>query len=248
MAIELPKSKIPASVSDPRNLIIFSKPKYGKSSACAALPDALCIDFENGGYDYIDAVKIKANTVAELKEICKAIIDAGKPYKFIVLDTITRLEEIAKPLALKIFQDTPAGSKFTGKDVLTAPNGAGYNALRTAIEMCIDMVSKCAPNLILVCHTKDAAVGAGDINVRQIDLLGKTGRILASKSDAIGYLDRDEDSNTILSFNTNDKFVECGARPEHLRNKDVVLGEMQSDGTVEYHWERIYTSLANNND
>lgn len=118
-----------------------------------------------------------------------------------------------------------------------------YGFLRTAVEMCIDMVAKCAPNIILVCHTKDAAVGAGELTVKQIDLLGKTGRILASKSDAIGYLDRDDASNTILSFNTNDKFVECGARPEHLRNKDIVLGEMQEDGTIEYHWERIYKSL-----
>ena len=86
----------------------------------------MCIDLEDGGYDYIDAVKVKINTVAELKELCKAIIAANKPYQFIVLDTITRLEEIAKPLALKLFQDTPAGSKFTGKDVLTAANGAGY--------------------------------------------------------------------------------------------------------------------------
>jgi len=80
--------------------------------------------------------------------------------------------------------------------------------------------------------------------VKQIDLLGKTGRILSSKADAIGYLYRDEDSNTILSFNTNNKFVECGARPEHLKNADVVLGEMQEDGTIEYHWERVYPSLA----
>ena len=73
----------------------------------------------------------------------------------------------------------------------------------------------------------------------------KTGRILSSKSDAIGFLTRDNDSNTILSFNTNDKFVECGARPQHLRNKDVMLGEMQEDGTIQYHWERIYVSLEN---
>lgn len=73
----------------------------------------------------------------------------------------------------------------------------------------------------------------------------KTGRILASKSDGIGFMTRDDDSNTILSFNTNDASVECGARPAHLRNKDVVLGEMQEDGTIIYHWERIFPSLAN---
>ena len=126
MAITLPKGIVKAENVDPRNLIIFSKPKQGKSTACAALPNALCIDLEGGGYDYIDAVKVKVTSVGELKEVCKAIIDAGKPYKFIILDTITCLEEMAKPLALKLFQDSPAGSKFTGTDVLTAANGAGY--------------------------------------------------------------------------------------------------------------------------
>lgn len=123
MAIELPTSIIPAELEDPKNLIIFSKPKQGKSTALAALPNALCIDLEDGGYDYIDAVKIKANSVQDLKEICKAIKEANYPYQFIVLDTITALEEMVKPLALKLYQDTVAGSKFTGKNVLDAPMG-----------------------------------------------------------------------------------------------------------------------------
>ena len=216
-----------------------------KSTACANLPGALCIDLEGGGYDYIDAVKVKASSVKDLKEICAAIKEAKYPYKFIVLDTITRLEEMVKPLALKLYLNSPAGQKFTGDDVLDAPMGAGYSALRKALEMVIDMVSKCAPNIILICHTKDSAIGNTDMTAKTIDLFGKAGRILASKSDAIGYLDRDEDSNTILSFNTNDKFVECGARPEHLRNADVVLGEMKEDGNIEFHWERIYPSLLN---
>lgn len=119
-----------------------------------------------------------------------------------------------------------------------------YQKIREALEMVIDMVSKCAPNIILVCHTKDSAVANDDINVKAIDLAGKSGRVLSSKSDAIGFLYRDDDSNTVLSFNTNDKFVECGARPAHLRNKDVVLGEMQENGDIKYHWERIFPSLS----
>jgi len=244
MAIELPTSIIPAELEDPKNLIIFSKPKQGKSTALAALPNALCIDLEDGGYDYIDAVKIKANSVQDLKEICKAIKEANYPYQFIVLDTITALEEMVKPLALKLYQDTVAGSKFTGKNVLDAPMGAGYTKVREAMEMVINMVSKCAPNIILVCHTKDSAISDSDVTIKGIDLAGKTGRVLSSRSDAIGFLYRDDDSNTILSFNTGDKFVECGARPKNLRNKDVILGEMKEDGELEFHWERIYPSLA----
>lgn len=244
--ITLPTTKIPAETQDPKNLIIFSKPKYGKSTACANLPNALCIDLEGGGYDYIDAMKVKVNSVKELKEVCLAIKEANYPYQFIVLDTISRLEDMVKPLALQLYKNTPAGSKFDGTDVLDASMGQGYKYVREAMEMCIDMVSKCAPNIILICHTKDAAIANTEMSTKTIDLLGKTGRVLASKSDAIAYLTRDDNSNTILSFNTNDKFVECGARPSHLRNKDVVLGEMQEDGTINYYWERIYPSLKNN--
>lgn len=129
MAIELPKTKKPAEKQDPKNLLIFSKPKQGKSSALAELPGALCIDLEDGGYDYIDAVKIKANSVSDIKEICKAIKEADYPYQFIVLDTITALEEMVKPLALKLYTDTVAGSKFTGKNILDAPMGAGQKWL-----------------------------------------------------------------------------------------------------------------------
>lgn len=244
MSIELPTSKIPASIQDPRNLIIFGKSKIGKSSAIAALPDALILDLESG-YAYIEAMKVECNNLTDIGEVCKAVRKAGNPYKFIVLDTITALEDMVKPLALKMFKETPAGSKFTGDDVLDAAMGTGYSYVRKAMESVIDAVSKCAPNIILVCHVKDAAIANSDVTVKQIDLLGKTGRVLSSKSDAIGYLTRDDDSNTILSFNSNDKFVECGSRPEHLRNKDVVLGEMQEDGTIQYHWERIYKSLEN---
>ena len=129
MAIELPKTKIPAEKQDPKNLLIFSKPKQGKSSALAELPGALCIDLEDGGYDYIDAIKVKATSVSDIKEICKAIKEANYPYQFIVLDTITALEEMVKPLALKLYTDTIAGSKFTGKNVLDAPMGAGQKWL-----------------------------------------------------------------------------------------------------------------------
>ena len=87
------------------------------------MPNALCIDLEDGGYDYIDAVKIKANSVQDIKEICTAIKEANYPYKFIVLDTITALEDMVKPLALKLYLDTVAGSKFTGKNILDAPMG-----------------------------------------------------------------------------------------------------------------------------
>ena len=242
MPITLPTEKIPAKLQNPKRLIIFSKPKRGKTTALAALDNCLIVDTENGS-NYVDALKVQVNNIQDINDLCKALKAANYPYKFIALDTITMLEDVCKPLALKLYQATAAGANYTG-DIVNAPNGAGWGHLRTAVEMVIDKIEACTENLILVCHCRDAAIDKSELTIKQIDLAGKLGRILAAKADAIGLLDRDEDSNTILSFDTSDKFTECGARPEHLRNKVITLGEMKDDGTIEFHWERVYPSLS----
>lgn len=70
----------------------------------------------------------------------------------------------------------------------------------------------------------------------------KTGRILAAKSDAIGFIHRDENSNLCINFETNGE-ASAGARPQHLANKDIIVAQMNEDGTFTSHWERIYPSL-----
>ena len=170
--MELPKSKLPAETLDPRNLIIFSKVKQGKSSALAELPNNLMLDTE-GGLAYIEALKVRVTSVKDIKEVCQEVIKAGKPYDFITIDTVTALEDIVKPLALHLYKQTPAGEKFTGTDVIDAAMGAGYKFMRDALEQVINMVAKCTRNVILVCHAKDAAIANSDLTAKQIDLLGK---------------------------------------------------------------------------
>ena len=43
---------------------------------------------------------------------------------------------------------------------------------------------------------------------------------------------------TILSFKTNEE-VTCGARPEHLRNEEIVISEMVNSELIT-HWEKVY--------
>lgn len=241
MSITLPTKPVPAKIQDPKRLIIFSKPKRGKTTALANLPNCLIVDTERGS-DYINALKVQINSIQDINDLCKELKTAGYPYDFIALDTITMLEDVCKPLALKLYQATPAGANYTG-DIINAPNGSGWGFLRTAVEMVIDKIESCTKNIILVCHCKDAAIDKSELTIKQIDLAGKLGRILAAKADAIGLLDRDEDSNTIISFDTSDKYTECGARPAHLRNAIITLGEMKEDGNLEFHWERVYPSL-----
>lgn len=144
--------------------------------------------FENGS-TYVDALKIKISSLKELKEVVKAIKEAGNPYKFITIDTITAIEEMTKPLAINLYQNSPMYSeKYADvKDPAQLPNGCGWLFWRQSIEMIIDMIAKCTENIIICGHVKDTALNENiGGNVRDLDLAGKAKRVLSAKSDAIG--------------------------------------------------------------
>lgn len=244
MSIVLPTAKVPAETQDPKNLILFGLPKVGKTTILSTLENNLILDFENGS-TYVDALKVKVSSLKELKEVIKAIKDAGKPYTYITIDTITALEEMTKDMALKMWQNSPQfTTKYEIKDVTQIPNGAGYSFWRQVLETVIDLIASAAPNLIICGHVKDTALSEGlDGSVKDLDLVGKTKRVLSAKSDAIGFVHRDEESNLCINFGMNGEVL-CGARPAHLANKDIIVAEYQEDGTFVSHWERIYPSLS----
>ena len=70
-----------------------------------------------------------------------------------------------------------------------------------------------------------------------IDLTGKIKSLICANADAIGYMFR-RGNQTILSFIPSDE-VTCGARPEHLRNQEMVIAE-EIDGNYITYWEKIY--------
>jgi hypothetical protein len=46
-------------------------------------------------------------------------------------------------------------------------------------------------------------------------------------------------NKVILSFKTNEETT-CGARPDHLRNAEIVLSEVNDKGEVVTHWDEVY--------
>lgn len=244
MAITLPTTKVPASTQDPKYLILFGLPKCGKTTVLSTLENNLIIDCESGT-NYISALKVQVSSVKDIKEVCKAIKDANYPYKYITIDTVTALEEMVKPLALQLYKNSPTYSdRFADiTDVTTLPSGSGFQYSRKALEMVIDMVAKCAPNIILCGHVKDIALNEGlDGSVKDLDLTGKVKRILSARSDAIGFVYRDGDGNLCINFG-NEGEILTGSRCAHLAGKQIVVAEKNDDGTFTSQWHRIYPSL-----
>lgn len=237
--MELPTSKTKASLTDPGKLIIYSKPKTGKTSLLAELENNLIIDLESGT-DYYDALRVKITNVQELMDLIKAIIAAGKPYKYITLDTLTKLEDIALPYALTLYKQTPMGKGFVGNNILDLPNGGGYKYLRDAMTNLLNAIYKCSDRVILLGHLKTTNIekNGKEVSAKELDLTGKIKSMVSADVDAIGLLYRGENNQNILSFKTTDDVI-CGARPQHLKDQEIVISEL-IDKKFVTHWDLVY--------
>lgn len=244
---ELPMTKVAVESVNPTNLIIFSKPKVGKTTIISQLDNCLLLDLENGSR-FVEALKVKVESVEDLRKIAVKIKEMGNPYKYVAVDTITALEEICIAYAEELYSKSSMGAAWFksggGKEkygsIINMPNGAGYMWLREAFTKALNVIKTWSEYTILLGHVKDTNLekAGSEFNTLDLDLTGKIKRIACSKSDAIGYLYRKGDKN-ILSFKTSDD-VGCGARPEHLKNKEIVLSEPDENGKIITHWDEVF--------
>lgn len=186
--IELPTKRKEVQNYNPKLLILFGKPKSGKSTLMASIDDNLIIDLEDG-YRALSVMSVLARNVKALFEVKQALQEKmnqnGKfPYKFITIDNATRLEEMALPFAASKYRSTPMGQAWgllkdpknpmvnakdaNGKfipdpkaDIRTLPNGAGYLYLRQAVRELVDMFKPYCETLILIAHVKDKQIKFG---------------------------------------------------------------------------------------
>lgn len=235
----LPTKKVKALFKSPRKVLIFSKPKVGKTSLFAELEKSLILDLENGS-DFLDAVKLKANDLDGIVKIGEAIKKQGKPYKYIIVDTITKLEDMCLSLALKIYKSTPIGKTFTGDNVLNLPNGAGYGYLREAFFKMTNYIETLSERTIYLGHLKAKYIekNGKEVTAAEVDLVGKIKSMLSADVDAIGLMYRSNDNKNMLTFKTTDDVI-CGARPEHLKNAEFVISETV-DGKLKTNLNKIY--------
>jgi hypothetical protein len=247
--IILPTKKTAPTAVSPENLMIFSKPKVGKTSLLAALDDCLLLDLESGS-KYIEAMRMEATDIAGIKAIGEAIKAQNNPYKYVAIDTVTKLEDLCIPYAEQLYSKSPMGKNWFkegdgGKakygTIIGMPDGAGYYWLRLAFTKVTDYISTWAPTTIFLGHVKDVMLekDGANFSAMDIDLTGKLKRITAAHVDAIGYLYRKGSKKNILSFKTAGD-VTCGARPEHLKNKEIVISELDDNGKVITHWDQIF--------
>lgn len=227
-----------------RFLIIFGKPKAGKTTLASKLDNNLIVDLE-GGSEFLEALAVQARSVKDLGEIANAIREeikstGKKPYKYITLDNASRLEEICLSYAATLYRQTPMGKNYSGNDVRTLPNGSGYMYLQQAVRKVIDMFRDLCDNFILIGHLKDKMINkeGEELSEMSLDLVGKLANIICGEADAVGYVYRKK-NETHISFEGGDNSVR-EARAPHLRGKNIVIAESDENNNIKVYWDKIY--------
>ena len=240
----LPTEKVPASSVNPQFLILYGRPKSGKTSAVAQLYNNLIIDLE-GGSKFIDAMAVQARSIKDLGEIASAIrqknIEVGHSfYKRITIDNATRLEEICLSYAATLYRQSPVGKNWKGDDVRTLPSGSGYFYLRQAVQKVISMFRELCDEFILIGHVKDVMIdnNGEELSEMALDLVGKLSSIVCGEADAVGLVYR-KGNETHISFKGGDGTIK-EARAKHLQGEDIVIATGNEDKSITTYWNKIY--------
>lgn len=271
--IVLPTERRKATDYNPRLMVLFGKPKCGKSTLMASLDSNLIIDLEDG-YRSLDVMCVQARSAGDIFNIKAAIEQKNKEngdkpfYRFITIDNATRLEEMSLPFAASLYRKTSIGATWgfkkdaignilldsNGKkvvdpkaDVRQLPNGAGYLYMRNALKEMIGMFRPLCDTLILVCHVKDKQIKKNDEETTEmmVDLAGKTGDIICGEADAIGYVSR-QGNKTLLTFKGGDS-INRGSRPLHLREKVFEVATSDDQGNLSVDMSQIFLDNTKNN-
>ena len=256
--IVLPTERKQVENYNPNLMVLFGKPKSGKSTLMASLDSNLIIDLENG-YRALSVMVVQARSAEDLFQIRSLIeVEIEKkgesPYRFITIDNATRLEEMSLIYAAHLYRSTAMGQGWgkkknpkTGEfeidpkaDVRLIPQGGGYLYLRKAVRKMIDMFKPLCETLILVAHVKDKQikVDGEEMSEMSVDLAGKLGDIICGEADAIGYIYR-EKNNTVISFEGGENTIR-EARPTHLRGRKFIVATSDEQNNVNVDLSKIF--------
>jgi len=268
--MELPEEITQVTNTNPRDLVVLSIPKMGKGTILGALTrqaNALVLDLEKGGYDYIPARKMSTYTNDQTTiwesfqnfiKFRNALLEQKGKYDYLIIDGLSDLDALSEIGGTLAYMNSIIGKKFnrvggveTGrkyeqyepewKSVLTLPEGAGYLHTRNWFMQQVEFFRQIAPYRIYAAHITDKYIkdnGKETVNGVEIALTGQLKRIFASRVTSLAKLVA-EDNKRYLNFEVLNDSIVAGSRAPQLKGR-ILISEQNPEGETITFWENIY--------
>jgi len=267
--LKLPDEITKSTGINSRDLVILSIPKMGKGTILGDFTishNAIVLDLEKGGYEFITARKLSTYPSEEttlwesfqnyIKYRNLLLENKGK-YEYLIIDGLSDLDVLSEIGGTLAYMDSIIGKKFNRegglpsgrkhmpydsefKSVLTLPEGAGYQHTRKWFMDQFEIFRQVAPYRIYAAHIADKYIkdaGKEEVIGSELALTGKLKTIFASRVTSLCKMIADGDKR-YLNFDVMNESIIAGSRAPHLKGR-ILISEMKDDKLTTY-WENIY--------
>lgn len=165
-------------------ILIYGKPKTGKTTLASKFPKNLLVAFEKG-YNAIDGIKaIDINSWSDFKQVLRQLKlpAAREMYDTITIDTTTIAYEMCEKY---ICQQNAVQA------ISEIPWGGGYAATKKEFESCIRQITMLGYGLVLISHIetrKEKTADDSEIEILAPSMPKRCYEVVNQIVDIIGYI------------------------------------------------------------
>ena len=165
-------------------VLLYGKPKSGKTTAACSFPDAVLLAFEKGYNAIGNAYPFDINKWSDFKLALRDLEDARSKERFktVIIDTVSICWEMCEKY---ICQQN--GVQKIG-DV---PWGGGYTACKKEFETSIRRITQLGYGVVLIAHSAsrvEKTADGSDIEIISPDLPKRAAEVCNGIVDIIGYI------------------------------------------------------------
>ena len=186
------KSKVRVNLSE-QVVLIYGKPKIGKSTFCSKIDDALFIATE-AGLNYLEVAKVNCTSWESFLEICAELAQGEHKYKVIIIDTIDNLVDYCSEYVCKREKiNHPADYDY----------GRGWSMVTRELKVKLSKLANLPYGLIMVGHSKTEEVSSRTAKYSKdtITVTGGNRAVILNMTDMILYVDyevKDEKETRVI--------------------------------------------------
>ncbi len=268
--------KLPDEISEvkennpPRDLVVVSIPKAGKGTILGDFTkkyNALILDLEKGGYEYISARKLSTYTSQETTrwesfqnyvKYRKLLLEQKGKYNYLIIDGLSDLDDLSDIGGTFLYMSSIIGKGFNRvggmkdgeklefnhpdwKSVLILGDGAGYQFTRRWFLEQIELFKQISPYRLYAAHISDKYIkdnGKEEVIGSEIALTGQLKRIFASKVTSLAKLISDG-QDRYLNFDVLNDSIISGSRAPQLKGR-IKISSIDNNSKLSTFWETIY--------
>jgi len=165
-------------------ILIYGKPKTGKTTLASRFPKNLLVAFEKG-YNAIDGIKaVDINRWADFKQVLRQLEkpEAREMYSTITIDTTTIAYEMCEQFVCA------QNGVQTIRDI---PWGQGWNLVKKEFETCLRKITMLGYGLVLISHIetrKEKTADDSEIEILAPSMPKRCYEVVNQIVDIIGYI------------------------------------------------------------